>query len=54
MKINIVESGKGVSQKKQYKESDRARRLKREALSHPLVTDALEVFKGRIVDVKIL
>ena len=54
MKIKIVESGKGVSQKKQYKESDRARRLKKEALSHPLVTDALEVFKGRIVDVKIL
>jgi DNA polymerase-3 subunit gamma/tau len=54
MKIKIVESEKGASQKSQHKESDRARRLKKEALSHPLVTDALEVFQGRVVDVKIL
>jgi len=54
MKIKIVESGKGTSQKRQHKESDRARRLKKEALAHPLVTDALEVFQGRVVDVKIL
>ncbi len=54
MKIKIVESGKGTSQKRQHKESDRDRRLKKEALAHPLVTDALEVFQGRVVDVKIL
>jgi len=55
MKIKIVESGKGGSQKKgKPKESDKAKRLKKEALSHPLVTDALDVFQGRIVDVKIL
>ncbi len=54
MKIKIVESGKGTSQKRQHKESDRERRLKKEALAHPLVTDALEVFQGRVVDVKIL
>jgi DNA polymerase-3 subunit gamma/tau len=54
MKINIVESRKETSQESQRKESDRARHLKREALSHPLVTDALEVFQGRVVDVKIL
>ncbi len=54
MKIKIVDSGKGAFQKSQHKESDRVRRLKREALAHPLVTDALEVFKGRVVDVKIL
>ncbi|MFO7557072.1 MAG: DNA polymerase III subunit gamma/tau [Desulfobacterales bacterium] len=29
-------------------------RLKQEALSHPLVTDALEIFNGKVVDVKIL
>ncbi len=54
MKITIVESGKGTPRKGQSKESDRERRLKKEALSHPIVTDALEVFKGRVVDVKIL
>ena len=54
MKIKIVESEKEASQKGQHKESDRDRRLKKEALAHPLVTDALEVFQGRVVDVKIL
>jgi len=54
MKIKIVESEKGTLQKRQHKESDRDRRLKKEALAHPLVTDALKVFQGRVVDVKIL
>jgi DNA polymerase-3 subunit gamma/tau len=54
IKIKIVESEKEASQKGQHKESDRDRRLKKEALAHPLVTDALEVFQGRVVDVKIL
>jgi hypothetical protein len=54
MKIKIVESGKVAPQKGQRKESDRERRLRKEALDHPLVTDALEVFRGRVVDVKIL
>jgi DNA polymerase-3 subunit gamma/tau len=54
MKIKIVDSGKGAPQKGQHKESDKERRLKKEALSHPLVTDAVEIFQGRVVDVKIL
>jgi len=55
MRIKIVESGKGGSRKKgSPKESDKARRLKKEALSHSIVTDALDVFNGKIVDVKIL
>ena len=54
MKIKIVDAEKGASQKSQHKESDRVRRLKKEALAHPLVTDALDVFQGRVVDVKIL
>ena len=33
---------------------DHAERLKQEALSHPLVTDTLDIFNGNIVDVKIL
>ena len=28
--------------------------LKRDALNHPIVTDALEIFNGKVVDVKIL
>jgi DNA polymerase-3 subunit gamma/tau len=54
MKVKIVDSEKEAPIKDKDKESDRERRLRKEALSHPLVTDALEVFKGRVVDVKIL
>ena len=32
----------------------RAARLEKEALSHPLVNDAIEIFKGRIEGVTIL
>jgi DNA polymerase-3 subunit gamma/tau len=31
-----------------------ADRLKQEALSHPLVADAIEIFDGKVVDIKIL
>jgi DNA polymerase-3 subunit gamma/tau len=54
MKIKILESGKASPKKGEYKESDKERYLKKEALDHPLVTDALDVFKGKVVDVKIL
>ncbi len=54
MKIKIVGAQDTHSQDSHARESDRTRRLKKEALSHPVVTDALEVFKGRVVDVKIL
>ena len=54
MKIRVVESKKATTKKKQGKESDRERRLRKDALAHPLVTDALDIFKGRVVDVKIL
>jgi DNA polymerase-3 subunit gamma/tau len=36
------------------KKKDDERRLKQEALNDPLVTDVIEVFEGRVVDVKIL
>ena len=64
MKIEVVESKKKASKEVQPQESDRAksgrtesdreRRLKKDALDHPLVIDALDVFRGRVVDVKIL
>jgi DNA polymerase-3 subunit gamma/tau len=54
MKIKILESVETKPKKSEHKESDKTRHLKKEALDHPLVADALEVFKGRVVDVKIL
>ena len=54
MKIKVVESAKPSSAEGQHDESDKARKLKKDALSHPLVTDALKIFHGRVVDVKIL
>ncbi len=44
------------SQKKDNQEhkTDKESRLKQEALSHSLVADTIEIFNGRILDVKIL
>jgi DNA polymerase-3 subunit gamma/tau len=54
MKIKILDAPGTTGQSKRPRETDRARRLKKEALNHPLVADAIDVFKGRVVDVKIL
>jgi DNA polymerase-3 subunit gamma/tau len=55
MRIKILEAGgKGAQGGTKTKESDKERRLRKEALSHPLVTDALDIFQGRVVDVKIM
>ncbi|OEU79887.1 MAG: DNA polymerase III, subunit gamma and tau [Desulfobacterales bacterium S5133MH4] len=54
LEIKIVESGKGASQKPQHKELDRTKCLKKEALAHSLVKEALGVFQGKVIDVKIL
>ena len=55
-KMNIkIEQVQGATfQENQLKENDRTSRLRKEALSHPIVTEALEVFQGKVVDVKIL
>lgn len=49
----IITTKKKLENEKQHKKSQ-AIRLKQEALSHPLVADALEIFNGKVVDVKIL
>jgi DNA polymerase-3 subunit gamma/tau len=54
MSIKIEEAPGATSKNKRSTESDRTRRLKREALRHPMVAEALEVFQGKVVDVKIL
>jgi DNA polymerase-3 subunit gamma/tau len=51
MRIKLVENIH-ESQAKQQKKKE-TNRLKQDALSHPLVMEALEVFDGRVVDVKI-
>jgi len=50
MKVDIVaaETDAGNTPKK-----NKANRLKSEALSHPLVTDAIDIFEGKLIDVKL-
>ena len=50
-----IEISKGDPKSKNHKEK-RARedRLKKEALSHPLVNEAVEIFNGKVVEIKIL
>jgi hypothetical protein len=35
------------------KEKKKISRLKQEALGHPLVMEALELFDGRVIDIKV-
>jgi len=54
MRVNVREAPKTTSENNQPKESDRIRHLKKEALSHPIVAETLEVFQGKVIGVKIL
>ncbi|RJQ64125.1 MAG: DNA polymerase III subunit gamma/tau [Desulfobacteraceae bacterium] len=53
-KMRILLVSKVESAPDNQKKKVREDRLKQEALSHPLVAEAVEVFSGKIVDVKIL
>ncbi len=52
--MDVVIVPKKIQDPLHQKKKSQAGRLKQEALSHPLVTDALEIFNGNVVDVKIL
>jgi len=52
--IKVIIEAKRIQKQDNQDKKSKADRLKQEALSHPLVTDALEIFNGTIVDVKIL
>lgn len=52
MAITINAQPAGDNRKKQ--KVDQAGRLKHEAINHPLVADAVEIFNGKVIDVKIL
>ncbi len=53
MQINIVEIEEEAAVEKKINRNDKAVQLRKEALNHPVVMDALEIFNGKIVDVKI-
>ena len=48
-KVEVVNS---VYEDRKKKESDRSRKLKKEAESHPMVTASLEIFNGEIKEIK--
>ncbi|MFC1813868.1 DNA polymerase III subunit gamma/tau [Thermodesulfobacteriota bacterium] len=53
-KMELVIKTKTIEDDKSRHKKTRAGRSKQEALNHPLVADAVEIFNGKIVDVKIL
>ena len=53
MNLTIKAKNKQNSEKKQQGENQN-NNLKQKALRHPLVTDAIEIFNGKVVDVKII
>jgi DNA polymerase-3 subunit gamma/tau len=52
MNLTIKAENKQNSEKKQGENQNN--NLKQKALSHPLVTDAIEIFNGKVVDVEII
>ncbi|MBW1726050.1 MAG: DNA polymerase III subunit gamma/tau, partial [Deltaproteobacteria bacterium] len=52
--MEVIISAKKIQHLDNQNKTDHAERVKQEALSHPLVTDTLDIFNGNIVDVKIL
>ena len=52
--MDVMMRTKKITGTKHQRKHERTARLQQEALSHPLITDALEIFNGNIVEVKIL
>ena len=53
MEVRIDEKNDEKPQQKRRDENDREKRLKKEALENPVLTEALDMFEGRVVEVKI-
>jgi DNA polymerase-3 subunit gamma/tau len=53
-KMELVIKTKTIEDDDSRQKKTRSGRSKQEALNHPLVADAVEIFNGRVVDVKIL
>ena len=52
--MEVIITAKKIQDLENQGRKSHAKRLKQEALSHPLVTDTIDIFNGNIVDVKIL
>jgi len=52
--MEVIITAKKMQNLENQGKKSHAKRLKQEALSHPLVTDTIDIFNGNIVDVKIL
>jgi DNA polymerase-3 subunit gamma/tau len=49
----ITVTGRLISSSHNHEKKDMENRQKQEALNHPLVADAIEIFNGKVIDVKI-
>jgi DNA polymerase-3 subunit gamma/tau len=52
--MEVIVTAKKIQNLEDQDKKNNAERLKQEALCHPLVTDAIDIFNGNVVDVKIL
>ena len=52
--MDIVIKTKTEENSESRHKSDRASRLRKEALNHPLVADAIEIFDGKVADIKVI
>jgi len=52
--MEVIITAKKIQNLEDQNKKNNAERLKQEALCHPLVTDAIDIFNGNVVDVKIL
>jgi DNA polymerase-3 subunit gamma/tau len=52
-KTIVLTTAAGIEAESPKKKSQNEQRQKQEALSHPLVADAIEIFNGKLIDVKL-
>jgi DNA polymerase-3 subunit gamma/tau len=52
--MDVIITAQKIQNNENQQKKSQDSRLKQEALSHPLITDAVEIFNGKVVDVKIL
>jgi hypothetical protein len=48
----VIHAGVNMNGQPKREKIDAANRLKKELLHHPLVADAIEIFNGKLVDIK--
>jgi hypothetical protein len=48
----VIHAGVNMNGQPKREKIDAANRLKKDLLHHPLVADAIEIFNGKLVDIK--